>query len=231
MIIAAAFWDYWLLNHKITVDPINKYLIVSPNVSELNIKVDVFSDAKEWLMIRENAGITAPPVRSVGGDPTVSGEFAGDIYFLQNGYRLILDPRKTKVVGSLFSDDFDTAYAVPDTFEPFYPAQVSSLVTQVAPDLSGLDLSELSIPTAAEIASAVRSELSTELTEISATNTNVIISKKILKNRTETNPATGVMTVYDDDGTTVLFTANIWENVTATTPYSGNAVNRRENFA
>ena len=155
MLLAAAQWDYWLLNHKITVDPINKHLIVSPNVTELNIKVDIFSDAKEWLMIRDNSGITFPPVRSIGGDKTVGQEFAGDIYFLQNGYRLIVDPRKTAITGSLFSDDFDTAYAVPSTFEPFFPVQVSSLVTQVQPDLSTIDLSKLNIPSASDNANAV----------------------------------------------------------------------------
>ena len=57
---------------------------------------------------------------------------------------------------------------------------------------------------------------------------NINISKKILQNRTETNPVTGIMTVYDDDGTTVLFTANIWENIAGTDPYAGNAINRRD---
>ncbi len=54
------------------------------------------------------------------------------------------------------------------------------------------------------------------------------ITRKILQNKTVTDPVTGVMTVYDDDGITVLFTANIWENVAGTTPYQGNGVDRRE---
>ena len=58
-------------------------------------------------------------------------------------------------------------------------------------------------------------------------STKISIQNKILRNETETNPVTGIMTVYDDDGVTVLFTANIWENIAKTTPYGGNAVNRR----
>jgi len=54
------------------------------------------------------------------------------------------------------------------------------------------------------------------------------LSRKILKNYTETDPVTGIMTVFDDDKVTVLFTANIWENIAQTTPYAGNAVNSRE---
>ena len=73
------------------------------------------------------------------------------------------------------------------------------------------------------------------LENIAGTNTiggflkdKILTQDKLLKNKTETNPVTGVMTVYDDDNTTVLFTANIWENIAGTTPYAGNAVNRRD---
>lgn len=60
---------------------------------------------------------------------------------------------------------------------------------------------------------------------------NINIADKILRNKTETDPVTGVMTVYADDGVTVLFDANIWENVAATVPYAGNAVNRRDKLS
>lgn len=54
--------------------------------------------------------------------------------------------------------------------------------------------------------------------------------EKLLLNRTHTDPVTGVMTIYDDDDTTVLYTANIWENVAGTTAYSGTAINRKDRF-
>jgi len=60
---------------------------------------------------------------------------------------------------------------------------------------------------------------------------NVNIIRKILQNKTQTDPITGIMTVFDDDGTTVLFTCNIWENIAGTTPYQGNGVDRREAFS
>lgn len=53
---------------------------------------------------------------------------------------------------------------------------------------------------------------------------------KLLKNKTVTDPVSGIMTVYDDDDATPLFTANIWENVAATTAYDGNAINRKDRF-
>jgi hypothetical protein len=51
---------------------------------------------------------------------------------------------------------------------------------------------------------------------------------KILRNKTATDPATGIMTVYDDDGVTPLFTANIYQDVAATTPYDGNGINLKD---
>ena len=58
-----------------------------------------------------------------------------------------------------------------------------------------------------------------------------IILEKVLRNKTITDKGTGVMTVYDDDGVSVLFTAPIYEGVDVSTPYSGNAVNRRDRLA
>lgn len=49
---------------------------------------------------------------------------------------------------------------------------------------------------------------------------------KILANRQELNPATGTFTLYDNDGTTVLYTTNAWADAAGTVPYSGGALRR-----
>lgn len=49
---------------------------------------------------------------------------------------------------------------------------------------------------------------------------------KILVNRQELNPTTGTFTLYDDDGTTVLYTTNAWADAAGTAPYSGGALRR-----
>ena len=49
---------------------------------------------------------------------------------------------------------------------------------------------------------------------------------KILANRQELNPTTGTFTLYDDDGTTVLYTTNAWADAAGTAPYSGGALRR-----
>lgn len=56
----------------------------------------------------------------------------------------------------------------------------------------------------------------------------VEIATAILKNKTVTNPNTGVMTVYADDGATPLFTAQLYETVDGSIVYRGQGAERRE---
>ena len=53
------------------------------------------------------------------------------------------------------------------------------------------------------------------------------IMRKIMRNRMETNPTTGEMTIYDDDGVTPLLRGNIYEDVLAAQAYRGRGMERR----
>ena len=59
----------------------------------------------------------------------------------------------------------------------------------------------------------------------------LLLIEKILRNKTVTDPVAGTMTVYDNDGTTVLLTASLWENTGATIAYRGKGADRRERLA
>lgn len=156
--------DYWQLNHKIFFDPIKRLAIVYDHVTDLDIKIDLYSDMKEWMKLSQRDNLKyKPPCRAIGGDVTSGGQFAGDIYFMQNGWRISYDPTKVSVTGVIFSDDFDTPWVYSVNLEPVYPVQVSSLVTAVAPSLEGLN-----VPTSIENATAVRTELTPELNNIDA---------------------------------------------------------------
>lgn len=102
-------YDYWRLYSKTTFDGVNKIIYVNEHVTELRIKEDVYSEWKEWTQLESN-GRYAGAIRSIGGDPTVDGQQAGDIYFLTNGWKLYIDLTKVKVIGTLFSDNFNSAY-------------------------------------------------------------------------------------------------------------------------
>lgn len=55
----------------------------------------------------------------------------------------------------------------------------------------------------------------------------VVIAQAILQNKTVTNPATGVMTVFAGDGVTPLLTATLFEDVAQTQIYRGQGADVR----
>jgi hypothetical protein len=59
------------------------------------------------------------------------------------------------------------------------------------------------------------------------TASDIIVLRKLMQNRMETNPTTGIMTIYDDDDVTPLLTGNIYEDVLAAQTYRGRGMERR----
>ena len=53
------------------------------------------------------------------------------------------------------------------------------------------------------------------------------IMRKIMRNKMVTDPVTGIMTIFDDDGTTVLISGNIYENTLLTQAYRGRGLEVR----
>lgn len=145
----AAQWDFMELNHKVTFDYYRRLILVDPNATTLDIKVDLYSDMKEWYTLPErNNRKFRQPIRVIGGDNTIAGQKAGDIYFMKEGWRVVYDPTKVRVTGVLFSDDYDTPWLYSETLQPIYPAQVASLVT-------GVDIEAVTAPSAATVAAEV----------------------------------------------------------------------------
>lgn len=124
-------WQYWAqdwsLFDKVEFDGINRIIYVHPEVTELNIRTDVYTSWVDWMVIRDHLKFL-PAMRTTGLDPIGGGVYTGDVYFLINGWKLSVDTRKVKITGVLFSDDYDTAYYTPEMVAQ-YPVSVSSLVT------------------------------------------------------------------------------------------------------
>ena len=130
-------WEFWAPydpangdfgTQKVVFDGLNKLIIVADSTTTLSIKEDVYSAWKEWTLAVGSPYEQA--IRTIGGDPTIAGQFAGDIYFLINGWRLVLDVTKVKVTGVLFSDDFDTA-DYDSNLNAVFPAEVTSIVNTI----------------------------------------------------------------------------------------------------
>jgi hypothetical protein len=84
----------------------------------------------------------------------------------------------------------------------------------------------MSLPSSTAIREAVWSA-----DEALALADKINISAAILRNKTVTDPATGLMTVYADDGVTPLLTAQLWENASGPQKYRGQGSERRDRLA
>lgn len=63
------------------------------------------------------------------------------------------------------------------------------------------------------------------------TGTDLQSLRKLMQNRMETDPTTGIMTIYDDDDVTVFMTGNIFEDVLAAQIYRGRGMERRDRLS
>lgn len=135
---------------KVVFDGLSRTISVVPGTTQLDIRTDVYSAWKEWTLAVGSKWI--PAIRTTGGDPTIAGQFSGDIYFLINSWKLLIDLTEVAVTGVLFSDDFDSAYYTYDEIIQF-PVQVSSIVNTVEAGGGGG-----TAPSAQDIADAVWDE-------------------------------------------------------------------------
>lgn len=98
---------------KVSFDGPNRLIIVTeaPTASglvELDVKIDLYSDWKEWMLVGDNCKYLYA-MRAVGGDPTVEGRFLGSTFFLSNGWRIrpYNADHTLKLDGNLFTDEGD----------------------------------------------------------------------------------------------------------------------------
>lgn len=191
---------------KFTVDTSAKLFIAKAGVVEFDIKVDLYSDAKEhWLLGGPEMGFKFP-FATVGGEAIddAAGTKVPLYAFLVDGWRVRPDEANhtLKVTGGILlvdggGDPFvDTLGAFTVRINYQQPVQailaetgVSGLTSQEAADLSDV--------------------------------------RMILRNKMVTDPDTGIMTLYDDGGN-VLYTAAIFEDAAGVQAYRGQKAERRE---
>lgn len=100
------FWDQWLNPQKCTFDGANKLIIVNPGEEYIDVKVDIYSDWKEWLQTADNLKWDQA-LRVVGGDPLPGGIYLGATFFLMNGWKIKpaeADGNLT-IDGNIYSED------------------------------------------------------------------------------------------------------------------------------
>lgn len=205
-------FETWALGEKVSFDTVNRLIYVNDGVTELDIKRDVYSGWKRWSVAHPDHTSVPAALRATGGDPTVGGQFSGDIYFAINNWRLVVDFSQTTITGILFSDDFATAY-LRDDLTAQSPAIVSSTVNAINTG-SGVSTQDI-----ADIADAVWDESAAEHTEpgslsqvlqditpadLAALETTVTLIRKLMTNRVQISPDNAVTTIFDDDKVTPI---------------------------
>jgi len=184
--------DYWLLYLKVSFDGVTKLITVNSNESEIDVRDDLYSAWKRWSLTRDNLKYINA-MRSVGGDPTVAGEFLGSTYFVTNGWQIVLTNGVT-IVGNIFSDDFDTPYLTEEGVVIAY-SKVSNLIDKVAPTTETLS----------EVATSVINTLNTG-TYDGVSFENIMPILLAMAQGKIVNSSSGVYDVYAQDNSTILYT-------------------------
>ena len=86
-------------------------------------------------------------------------------------------------------------------------------------------------PTTTMVALAPEAKSTTAAGTAGTMGEALAVAHLLLRNKTITDPAAGTITVYDTDGTTVLFVADLFEDAAGTTAYTGAGAERRERLA
>lgn len=89
------FWEFWELynpnvtfgEQKVSFDGINKLILVNEPVTQITVLNDIYSNWKEWSMVRDN-GKFLQALSAIGGDPITSTSAVGTTFFLENGWRI-----------------------------------------------------------------------------------------------------------------------------------------------
>jgi hypothetical protein len=89
---------------KVSFDGINRIIYVSEGVTELDVKADVYSAWKEWILGNQenpNGSVWPEAISAIGGEPLSDVLNVGSTFFLENGWRIQPYPSKTPYILSV----------------------------------------------------------------------------------------------------------------------------------
>lgn len=191
------FTDYWSLYHKVAFDGINKLILISNDVTIIDVQIDIYSAWKEWVMLEENSRFERA-LDTVGGEPTVAGQRLDVTYFLVNGWKIKPYPGSytLNIIGNIFDIDGGQIKVDAD-INPIFPNNItintntSVIVRQVSTTTGGgtgdttaieaqLDVIEGKIDGQTSTVNTINTKLDTQGANIVTINNRLISIQSIL---------------------------------------------------
>lgn len=186
---------------------------------------------KDWVAAG-NAQYQPAFGESVGGNPLSAVQSLAGYFFVRNdlGWRIKPEDGHTFQVvlsGDLYPTDPDTVttpWLLPsaggDVLMTFDRSAASSVVLGQGQ----------TPPSPAQNAAAVWDRLAAQHETAGTMGGTLGLLAQLARNKTVTDPQAGTITVYDTDGTTVLYTAPLYEDAAGTVPYRGQGADHRGRY-
>ena len=142
---------------KVTFHGNQRLIFINNTVSEINVRVDLYSEWKKWIITGNNTKYS-PAFRYAGGDLILDNTLSPETYVLLNGWKISLS-HDCVVDGIIITESGVTPF-VSNT------ASIAVVTNRTNNSSQNNGGSSGPYPTTAQIATAVRNELSTELARI-----------------------------------------------------------------
>ena len=130
---------------KVSFNGVTKIISVTTTpvmgVVDIDVKTDIYSDWKEWLLIDDNSKYLQA-LRAVGGDPLPGSKALGVTYFLMNGWRIrpYEGNHTMNVNGNLYTEDGDSPYiSTTGSYNVMLISAVSNLVDSTVQQLPEIE--------------------------------------------------------------------------------------------
>lgn len=117
----------------VSFDGATKVITCTSGTTSLDIRKDAYSRWKDWVLTDDNAKYLQA-FSTLGGDEIATGEFVGDFYFLENGWKI--KPQEAShvlsVVGNIFSRDGSNPYnSTTGTYNVTIKTKYAALTNQI----------------------------------------------------------------------------------------------------
>ena len=126
---------------QVTFDGPNKLININSGVTELDVKINLYSDWKNWVASGTNSKYL-PAFSAIGGDPITETLSVGATFFLENGWRIKPPEEEATIVviGNLYVREGGDPFV---TTSGAYNSHISYRTSNLVDTVSTANLSQV----------------------------------------------------------------------------------------